>query len=239
MSDSDSNFKNMESEVQTSIRPNGNLEDGQLATEETNTTQNETLMETEITALASRARDNFANSETVKKLQKLKDQGKIQTDSENVEKIGKESGMSQKEIFSLIVLLTLDLMINQGRGLSDFFDSFMEGAVNKKILTPVMKKLGVDQETIDSLINKGSTRSKGIFQLQSEVLQTVVDQMSQSQRQDLVNSLTKEEQRKLFADTPRDPYNRLTPRETKELFNEQSLGKDYLVKLRTRLAEVK
>src|SRR5258708_39905303 len=121
MSDSDSNFKNMESEVQTSIRPNGNLEDGQLATEETNTTQNETLMETEITALASRARDNFANSETVKKLQKLKDQGKIQTDSENVEKIGKESGMSQKEIFSLIVLLTLDLMINQGRGLSDFF----------------------------------------------------------------------------------------------------------------------
>lgn len=190
-----------------------------------------------VDVVANKAVEEFKNSPTVKELQELKDQGKMKTTPEEVKEMEKKTGMTRREVLSLLILLSLDVTFNQGRGLSEFFEAFMHNTMNKKIFRPVMKKMGLDEKTINSLLDKGKTASKGVFQLEKNTLKVVLENMTDAQRQDLVKSLAPEEQTALlFSETPKDPFNRLTPIEIHELFNEKKLGKDFLLKLKTTLA---
>lgn len=177
----------------------------------------------------------FKENSTIQHLQELKENGGIGNVPEDVGKIEETEGRSWKDCLALVALLTLDVTLNNGRGIAAFAEDLLQNEVNYKLVVPALHFFNIDDSTIEKIISGKGVASKGIFELQPEVIKTVVENMTPFQRRDLVESLSEEEKKSLLING-KDPYNRLDKKTIDELFKENNLPPNYIGDMKKRFA---
>lgn len=140
------------------------------------------------------------------------------------------------ETMSILLFLMLDISLNNGHGISSLLEKFIDDKVTTNLLIPVLKNCGMSEEDIEQLIEHRNETGKAVFQLSPSILRVTLEGMSKDQLRDTVSSLDPEDQKKLlFSKGKRAPNDKLSEDEIEKYFNKESLGEDYLTKLRTKL----
>lgn len=178
----------------------------------------------------------FEENPTIQRLKELKELGKISDVPEDVGEIEKNEGRNWKDCLALIALLALDVSLNKGRGITALTEEFLQNELQYRLIVPTLHFFNFDEETIEKVIAHKGTASKGIFELQPEVIEVVIENMTPPQRKDLVESLTDAEKKTMLLDG-KDPYGRLSKKTIEELFRENNLPPGYISELKKRLSQ--